>query len=460
MLAPWKVTLTGEKTANQTDNENTQRWRKETTSNCDYCDCIVSHCPITHDVQIHLACDLSVSEFCKDQKAMSFWLRKCLEPFRIACCLRKALPQRCCPVLRALRVAHGASFDCSFMRSNKIPTREACARPLAGLRMIWGPIGGRRQDLRTGRARTSNLAANGPPRTAATGFQWNWPRLCQGPTLNRRVAGRTTVLWIALWMPLGQSTTEIVRFCVIDCHRYCRVSWCLISFMRFIMRDLSGSSWDSSLFHEFILSEKSYWTFFGTSSWIWWSASGLEPLGSLWRHLRRRPHQAEQDRQGALHSKFVGIKMRCHFFFEVSLDLIDESPRIHRRCLPATGVRSSGLGSVRLPGFPAKEASWGSSSLHWHKELSSLVVFPPFSTGLECGSLAENKTCDNGDCPVDCALSEWGLFLSFHTNYIKIRKSASSSFQSSSIILILDHPLLFSLWWMLERRMESLWPLL
>lgn len=28
--------------------------------------------------------------------------------------------------------------------------------------------------------------------------------------------------------------------------------------------------------------------------------------------------------------------------------------------------------------------------------------------GLECGSLAENKTCDNGDCPVDCALSEWG----------------------------------------------------
>ena len=51
-----------------------------------------------------------------------------------------------------------------------------------------------------------------------------------------------------------------------------------------------------------------FWDVF-TSPWIWWSASGLEPLGSLWRHLRRRPHQAEQDRQGALHSKFVGIKI-------------------------------------------------------------------------------------------------------------------------------------------------------
>lgn len=189
---------------------------------------------------------------------MSFGLRKCLEPFRIACCLRKALPQRCCPVLRALRTEQvsAASWD---------PTREACVRPLAGLRMIWGPIGGRRQDLRTGRARTSNLAAaNGPPRTAPTGLQCGTDRVfCQGPTLNRRVAGRTTVLWIALWMPLGQSTTEIVKFCVINCHRYCRVSWCLISFMRFIMRDLSGSSWDSSLFHEFILSENIIGRFLG-----------------------------------------------------------------------------------------------------------------------------------------------------------------------------------------------------
>lgn len=121
--------------------------------------------------------------------------------------------------------------------------------------------------------------------------------------------------------------------------------------------------------------------------------------------------------------------MRCQKkFLKLHLTWLMNPPKIHRRCLPATGVRSSGLGSVRLPGFPAKEASWGSSSLHWHKELSSLVVFPPFSTGLECGSLAENKTCDNGDCPVDCALSEWGLFLSFHR---KLHQN-----QKISIILI------------------------
>ncbi|CAL1127820.1 unnamed protein product [Cladocopium goreaui] len=28
--------------------------------------------------------------------------------------------------------------------------------------------------------------------------------------------------------------------------------------------------------------------------------------------------------------------------------------------------------------------------------------------GLECGTLLENKTCDNGECPVDCELSDWG----------------------------------------------------
>lgn len=43
---------------------------------------------------------------------------------------------------------------------------------------------------------------------------------------------------------------------------------------------------------------------------LWWSASGLEPLGSLWRHLRRRPHQAEQDRQGAYGCFFVAFKIR------------------------------------------------------------------------------------------------------------------------------------------------------
>ena len=66
---------------------------------------------------------------------------------------------------------------------------------------------------------------------------------------------------------------------------------------------------------------------------------------------------------GAGPSRRIRLLFRCiqnalpKKVFEVSLDLIDESPKIHRRCLPATGVRSSGLVSVRLPGFPAKEAS-------------------------------------------------------------------------------------------------------
>lgn len=181
-----------------------------------------------------------------------------------------------------------------------------------------------------------------------------------------------------------------------------------------------------------------YWTFFGTSlrlcgeapqDWSLWDLCDVTcGVGLTKRSRTVKAHTAAF----SLHSKFVGIKSTCpKKVFEVSLDLIDESPKIHRRCLPATGVRSSGFVSVRLPGFPAKEASWGSSSLHWQKELSSLVVFPPFSTGLECGSLAENKTCDNGDCPVDCALSEWGLFLSFHANYIKI---------SIILIAIIKHP--------------------
>jgi hypothetical protein len=33
--------------------------------------------------------------------------------------------------------------------------------------------------------------------------------------------------------------------------------------------------------------------------------------------------------------------------------------------------------------------------------------------GLECGTLLENKTCDNGECPVDCELSDWGAGLRF-----------------------------------------------
>ena len=40
-----------------------------------------------------------------------------------------------------------------------------------------------------------------------------------------------------------------------------------------------------------------------------------------------------------------------------------------------------------------------------------LQLMHQFSSGLACDSLVENKTCDKGDCPLDCALSDWSRWL-------------------------------------------------
>ncbi len=128
--------------------------------------------------------------------------------------------------------------------------------------------------------------------------------------------------------------------------------------------------------------------------------------------------------------------------FQVSLDEFQKILCLlyHRRCLPAMGVRSSVKNRKDLD--LSFSVSWVFLVQKRLREVSAAclldkkscpVVFPPISTGLECGSLAENKTCDNGDCPVDCALSEWGLFLSFHiTKHIKITIII--------LIAIINHP--------------------
>ena len=54
------------------------------------------------------------------------------------------------------------------------------------------------------------------------------------------------------------------------------------------------------------------------------------------------------------------------------------------------------FGIFSLPNLQPENPSW---------------YFVCYGTGVECGTLSENKTCDNGECPVDCELSDWGTGL-------------------------------------------------